>query len=113
MSQRLTTLVGMLKDMLLGKAETEEAEVALDLLETAETLPEVDYVLSESGMGEIPNELLTESGFGEISGVWRAPKERKRKPPSTGRVARGRHSSRRVKALNASGCDHHNVIKAK
>ncbi len=116
MSERLDKLkswfVGTFLPKKVEDVETRQAAVEL-LQESGDNLclRDLEDLSRISGAGEIPNEALTESGFGEISGVWRSRREPKRKPPTTGKVARTRRSTGRHKALNASSCDHRGVIK--
>jgi len=79
--------------------------VVCDLLDSAETLDDVEYVMTESGEGKIPDDLLASSGFWEClppSERKKRYKEKHRKPPRTGVVARGAYSksSQRVAEMD-------------
>ena len=106
MSNRISRLIASLVDLVRRKPENEKTDTVLKKLEKAETLPTLKRVMEESGMGEIPTELLDETGFFEVTGNKpRAKKVERRPPPTTGTVARRRRTSGRHKALNASSCE--------
>ena len=81
---------------ILAAITGEDAKIAAELLESAATKQDVEYVLTESGIGEIPTELLTPTPKTTTKVI--KVRER-RSAPRTGTEARRR---RKIEPISSS-----------